>query len=67
MDILTLKESDVYCCLGTTRADAGSAEEFTKIDQEYVVQSAKVVAEENKPTDGSLSPVHFLYCSSMVI
>ncbi|CEG62790.1 hypothetical protein RMATCC62417_00064 [Rhizopus microsporus] len=57
--------SDVYCCLGTTRADAGSAEKFTKVDQEYVVQSAKVVAEENKSADGSLSPVHFLYCSAM--
>jgi hypothetical protein len=58
----------VFCCLGTTRADAGSAEKFIKIDQTYVLNSAKIIAEENKPADGSskLSPVHFLYCSSAV-
>ncbi|CAO3587360.1 unnamed protein product [Absidia cylindrospora] len=62
---------DVYCCLGTTRKTAGSAENFRKIDQEYVVNSAKIVAEENPiktnttdSTTGPKSPVHFLYCSS---
>ncbi|KAI9247156.1 hypothetical protein BDA99DRAFT_526220 [Phascolomyces articulosus] len=59
--------NDVFCCLGTTRADAGSAEAFRRIDQYYVVNSAKIIAEENKPestTTTKLSPVHFLYCSS---
>ncbi|KAI9492494.1 hypothetical protein BDB00DRAFT_828469 [Zychaea mexicana] len=64
--------NDVYCCLGTTRADAGSAEAFRRIDQTYVLNSAKIIAEENKPTtaaaaaaeSSTLSPVHFLYCSS---
>ncbi|KAI8334474.1 hypothetical protein BD560DRAFT_414558 [Blakeslea trispora] len=56
--------SDVYCCLGTTRAAAGSADNFVKIDQTYVLKSAKLVAEENKTSDDTLAPVHFLYCSS---
>ncbi|KAG0283140.1 Protein fmp52, mitochondrial, partial [Linnemannia gamsii] len=38
----------VFCTLGTTRANAGSAEAFKKIDQQYVLDSA----------------LHFLYCSS---
>ncbi|GAA5809291.1 hypothetical protein MFLAVUS_002697 [Mucor flavus] len=57
--------NDVFCCLGTTRADAGGAEKFVKIDQGYVLSSAKLIAEENKAADAKLSPVHFLYCSSM--
>lgn len=54
--------------MGTTRADAGSAEKFIKIDQEYVLNSAKIIAQENKdPADESkLAPVHFLYCSTAV-
>ncbi|KAJ8652726.1 hypothetical protein O0I10_011608 [Lichtheimia ornata] len=63
--------NDVFCCLGTTRADAGSSEAFKRIDQGYVLNSAKIIAEENKPVSDntstsvpSLSPVHFLYCSS---
>ncbi|CAO3640805.1 unnamed protein product [Cunninghamella echinulata] len=59
--------NDVYCCLGTTRADAGSAEKFIKIDQEYVVNSAKMIVEENPSKNNestTKSPVHFLYCSS---
>lgn len=55
---------DVFCCLGTTKADAGSAEAFKKIDHDYVVNSAKLIAEENPAQGGGLSPVHFLYCSS---
>ncbi|KAI9309052.1 hypothetical protein BJ944DRAFT_236450 [Cunninghamella echinulata] len=39
--------NDVCCCLGTTRADAGSAENFLKIDQEYVINSARMIIEEN--------------------
>lgn len=31
-----------------------------------MVNSAKVIAEENPGTEGGLSPVHFLYCSSAV-
>ncbi|KAI9263516.1 hypothetical protein EDC94DRAFT_518093 [Helicostylum pulchrum] len=42
-----------------------NAERFVKIDQEYVLNSAKLIAEENKAADAKLSPVHFLYCSSM--
>ncbi|KAH8552884.1 hypothetical protein BGW37DRAFT_487560 [Umbelopsis sp. PMI_123] len=55
---------DVFCCLGTTRADAGDASTFRKIDHDYVVNTAKIIAEENPGSDGELSPVHFLYCSS---
>lgn len=57
---------DVFCCLGTTRAAAGSAAGFRKIDHDYVVNSAKIVAEENPGPSGELSPVHYLYCSSLV-
>ncbi|KAI8148156.1 hypothetical protein BJV82DRAFT_654023 [Fennellomyces sp. T-0311] len=56
--------NDVYCCLATTRHDAGSAEAFRRIDQGYVLNSAKIIAEENKSATSALSPVHFLYCSS---
>ncbi|KAJ3250204.1 Oxidoreductase htatip2 [Chytriomyces hyalinus] len=31
----------VFCCLGTTRGDAGSDEAFIKVDHDYVVSSAK--------------------------
>ncbi|OZJ06249.1 hypothetical protein BZG36_00846 [Bifiguratus adelaidae] len=56
----------VFCCLGTTRADAGGAEQFKKIDHDYVVNTAKIIAEENPAEgEGKLSPVHYLYCSSM--
>lgn len=57
----------MFCCLGTTRADAGSAEAFKRIDQTYVLESARVVAEENPSPQGETSShVHFLYCSSSV-
>ncbi|KAI9304585.1 hypothetical protein BJ944DRAFT_163307 [Cunninghamella echinulata] len=49
------------------KADAGSAENFLKIDQEYVVNSAKMIVEENPSKNNestTKSPVHFLYCSS---
>ncbi|KAI8609987.1 hypothetical protein BC830DRAFT_1147822 [Chytriomyces sp. MP71] len=52
VDYNALKETDfrsekgvaadvVFCCLGTTRADAGSAEAFRKVDFDHVVDSAK--------------------------
>lgn len=57
----------VFCCLGTTRALAGGAAGFVKIDHDYVVDSAKIIAEENPAKlKGGLSPVHYLYCSAQV-
>ncbi|KAF8940073.1 Protein fmp52, mitochondrial [Haplosporangium gracile] len=55
----------VFCTLGTTRAAAGSAEAFKKIDQQYVVDSARQIHDKapKDPATG-LSKVHFLYCSS---
>ncbi|KAF9414304.1 Oxidoreductase htatip2 [Podila epigama] len=55
----------VFCALGTTRAQAGSAEGFKKIDQQYILDSARFV-HEHAPKDPvtGLSKVHFLYCSS---
>ncbi|KAK3848103.1 MAG: hypothetical protein J3R72DRAFT_429869 [Linnemannia gamsii] len=55
----------VYCALGSTRAAAGSAENFKKIDQQYVLESARYVHEKapKDPATG-LSKVHFVYCSS---
>ncbi|KAI7870088.1 uncharacterized protein EV154DRAFT_453225 [Mucor mucedo] len=57
--------NDVYCCLGTTRGAAGSAEKFIKFDQQYVLDSAKIIAQENKVDENKLAPVHYLYCSTM--
>ncbi|KAJ3369901.1 Oxidoreductase htatip2 [Allomyces arbusculus] len=37
-----------FCSLGTTRADAGSAEKFIRIDHDYVVNAAKLIEEENR-------------------
>lgn len=36
------KGDDVFICLGTTRAKAGSAAAFRKVDYDYVVESAKL-------------------------
>lgn len=66
LDLTNLNSRDVFCCLATTRADAGSADKFIKIDQTYVLDSAKIIQEENKPAGSELTPVHFLYCSSTV-
>jgi uncharacterized protein YbjT (DUF2867 family) len=41
---LKLIADDVYCCLGTTMAQAGSKEAFFKVDFLYVVQLAAVSA-----------------------
>ncbi|KAG0048317.1 Protein fmp52, mitochondrial [Gryganskiella cystojenkinii] len=55
----------VFCSLATTRALAGSAAAFKKIDQQYVLDSARFI-HEHAPKDPvtGLSKVHFLYCSS---
>ncbi|KAF9284006.1 Protein fmp52, mitochondrial [Linnemannia elongata] len=55
----------VFCTLATTRGAAGSAEAFKKIDQQYVLDSARHIHEKapKDPATG-LSKVHFLYCSS---
>ncbi len=37
--------TDVFCCLGTTIAKAGSEEEFYKVDYTYVLQIAKIFKE----------------------
>ena len=33
---------DAFCCLGTTRKDAGSAEAFRRVDFDYVVAFARL-------------------------
>ncbi len=38
----------LFICLGTTRADAGSAEAFYKIDHDYILNAAKIFKESNK-------------------
>ena len=37
---------DVFCCLGTTMAKAGSEEDFRRVDLEYPVRAAARAAEE---------------------
>ena len=36
---------DVFCCLGTTIATAGSQEAFRRVDHDYVVDAARLAAE----------------------
>ncbi|TPX34087.1 hypothetical protein SmJEL517_g03164 [Synchytrium microbalum] len=48
-----------FCTLGTTRADAGSAEKFKEIDYTYCLEFAKLYQEENKD-----KPTHFLLLTS---
>jgi uncharacterized protein YbjT (DUF2867 family) len=36
---------DVFCCLGTTIAQAGSQEAFRRVDHDYVVEAARLAAE----------------------
>jgi len=38
----SLKADDVFCCLGTTMAKAGSKEKFYEIDFEYPVELARI-------------------------
>ncbi|KAF9168678.1 hypothetical protein DFQ26_002578 [Actinomortierella ambigua] len=55
----------VLTTLGTTRAQAGSAEGFRRIDQGYVLDMARLIHERApKDPETGLSKVHFLYCSS---
>ena len=48
----------VFITLGTTRADAGSAAKFERIDREYVLAAAKAARSESNSTQ------QLLYCSS---
>jgi oxidoreductase len=52
--------STVFCTLGTTRAQAGSAARFVEIDKGYVISSAKLIKQQNQDRD-----IHYLYCSSI--
>lgn len=47
-----------FCCLGTTKAKAGSAEAFRRVDYDFVVNSARALAERNEH-------LHFLLVSSV--
>ncbi|RUS33534.1 hypothetical protein BC938DRAFT_471202 [Jimgerdemannia flammicorona] len=60
------ENSYVFGALGIARKAAGSPENFKRIDQGYIVKTAKIAAEEN-PGQGenALSPVHYIYCSSI--
>ncbi|KAL0068349.1 hypothetical protein AAF712_004427 [Marasmius tenuissimus] len=49
----------VFITLGTTKANAGSAEAFERIDKEYVLRAAR----EAKSSDSS-RPQRLVYCSS---
>ncbi|HST59974.1 MAG TPA: oxidoreductase [Longimicrobium sp.] len=39
---------DVFCCLGTTIAQAGSQEAFRRVDHDYVVEAARLASEHGK-------------------
>ncbi|KAF9953632.1 Protein fmp52, mitochondrial [Mortierella alpina] len=54
----------VFCTLGTTRAAAGSAEAFRKIDQQYVLDSARYIHEKAPKNEDGTSKVHYLYVSA---
>ncbi|KAJ3020116.1 hypothetical protein HKX48_001309 [Thoreauomyces humboldtii] len=49
----------IFCTFGTTKAQAGSAEAFQRIDRDYVLAAAKLFRSANPST-----PLHFLYVSS---
>ncbi|GAO47396.1 NAD(P)-binding protein [Saitoella complicata NRRL Y-17804] len=55
-DVLKGHDS-IYITLGTTRAQAGSAAAFTKVDQEIPLQCVRLALEPSKNQ-------HVLYCSS---
>jgi uncharacterized protein YbjT (DUF2867 family) len=48
---------DIFCCLGTTIATAGSQEAFRKVDFEYVVEAARLGRKHGA--------THYLVVSSM--
>jgi uncharacterized protein YbjT (DUF2867 family) len=43
--VATIAAADVFCCLGTTLAKAGSKEEFRKVDYHYPLIAARRAAE----------------------
>jgi uncharacterized protein YbjT (DUF2867 family) len=47
-----------FCCMGTTKAKAGSAEAFRRVDYDFVVGSARALAEQNPA-------LHYLLVSSV--
>lgn len=51
-----------FCCLGTTRKLAGSAENFYKIDHDYTIKAAEIFKSVNAD---SKTPLHFLLISAM--
>ena len=57
-EIRDVKAEDVYITLGTTRANAGSAQAFERIDREYVLAAAKAALNDQQKQQ------KVLYCSS---
>ncbi|KAG0077547.1 Protein fmp52, mitochondrial [Linnemannia elongata] len=56
----------VFCALGTNLTSAPSKEAWKKIDQQYVVDSARYVHEKApKDPKSGRSKVHFVYCSAL--
>lgn len=56
----------VFCALGTNLTSAPSKEAWKKIDQQYVVDSARYVHEKApKDPKSGRSKVHFVYCSAI--
>jgi uncharacterized protein YbjT (DUF2867 family) len=43
--VISFVVQDVFCCLGTTIAQAGSQEAFRQVDYDYVVDAARMAAE----------------------
>lgn len=67
-DAAAFRDHDVvFCCLGTTRKDAGSAEAFIKVDHDYVLAAAKLAHSAAVPhfsivtAQGSNADSWFLY------
>ncbi|KAK5665531.1 hypothetical protein QVD99_007877 [Batrachochytrium dendrobatidis] len=57
--------SIAYCCLGTTRAQAGSAEEFVRIDKDIPLQAARLFHKgETQTTQSDKNLQHFVLLSS---
>ncbi|GJJ75060.1 oxidoreductase [Entomortierella parvispora] len=56
----------VFCTLGTNLTSAPSVEAWKRVDQQYVVDSARYIHEKApKDPETGLSKVHFLYCSAV--
>ncbi|KAJ3090439.1 hypothetical protein HK102_003761 [Quaeritorhiza haematococci] len=49
-----------FACLGTTRADAGSAEAFYRIDHDYVLNSCKLYQQMSGASSSSPKSTHVL-------